>query len=126
VKLSIVGFLVGLAVGVSAMIVVPRLAGPYLPPALQSDTSVEGTVVAKQRQEDRVLLNLRTAEGSILVTFKKKISEIDLLVEQADRLTLGINQYQPFVEDPEILRVAKEDGPVADTAQEPEPVQEPR
>lgn len=119
-KLWAVGFLVGLALGISAMVVIPRFAGPYLPPVLKSGTFVEGTVVAKQREPDRLLMTLSTEAGSILVTFKKKIPEIDLLVEETNSLTLSMKQYQPFIEDPEILRVAKDGGLGDEAPREPD------
>ena len=124
-KIGILGFLAGLVVGVSAMVVIPRFAGPYLPPALKSGTFVQGTVVAKQREPDRLLMTLSTDAGSILVTFKKKIPEIDLLVEETNSLTLSMKQYQPFIEDPEILRVAKEDGLGDEAPREPDQPNDP-
>lgn len=128
-RLLFIGLFIGLAVGVSASIVVPRFAGPYLPPAIKPGTSVEGTVVAKQREADRLLLTVRAPDGSILVTFTKKIPEIDLLVEQTDTIVLSMRQYKPFIHDPEILRVAKVEPdtgsagaePVRDAAHPPEP-----
>lgn len=124
-KLWVVGFLVGLAVGIGAMVAIPRFAGPYLPPALKSGTFVQGTVAAKQREPDRLLMTLSTEQGSILVTFKKKIPEIDLLVTETNSVTLSMKQYQPFIEDPEILRVAKEDALGSDVPREPDQPQDP-
>ncbi len=109
-KYGVIGFVSGLVLGVASMILVPRFADPYLPQSLKPALSVEGRVVAKQREADRLLLTVRTKEGSTLVTFTKKIPEIDLLVENTDMVVLSMKQYRPFVENPEILRVAKEDG----------------
>lgn len=109
-RYGVIGFAVGLTIGVASMILVPRFADPYLPQALKPALSVEGKVVAKQREPDRLLLTVRTKEGSTLVTFTKKIPEIDLLVENTDVVVLSMKQYRPFVENPEILRVAKEEG----------------
>jgi hypothetical protein len=106
--LVLLTFLVGLAVGVSGALLAPRLAGPYLPEALRGPTPViEGEVAQKQRQGDRLLLTVVTPHGSMLVTFRKKVAEIDLLLEQGDTLTLILRQYAPFVEDPMIERVRK-------------------
>lgn len=109
-RYGVIGFVVGLTIGVASMILVPRFADPYLPQALKPALSVEGKVVAKQREADRLLLTVRTQEGSTLVTFTKKVPEIDLLVEKTDTVVLSMKQYRPFVENPEILRVAKENG----------------
>lgn len=109
-RYGVIGFLVGLAIGVAGMILVPRFADPYLPRALKPAVSVEGKVVAKQREADRLLLTVRTKEGSTLITFTKQIPEIDLLVEDTDTVVLSMKRYRPFVENPEILRVAKKDG----------------
>lgn len=109
-RYGVIGFLLGLVLGVSGMIFAPRLAGPYLPAALKPGVTVEGRVVAKQREPDRLLLTVRTPEGSTLVTFTKRIPEIDLLVEKTDSIMLSMKHYRPFVENPEIMRVAKEEG----------------
>lgn len=109
-RYGVIGFVVGLTIGVASMILVPRFADPYLPQALKPAVSVKGQVVAKQREADRLLLTVRTNEGSTLVTFTKKIPEIDLLVENTDTVVLSMKRYRPFVENPEILRVAKKDG----------------
>ena len=80
---------------------------------------VEGPVAAKPMQDDRLLLTIVTPSGAILGTFKKKIEEINLLVETGDTVALTIPGYQPFLEDPEITRVAK---PMGETlGQSPEP-----
>lgn len=100
-------FLVGLALGIGGAVLAPRFAGPYLPGLLGPRTSVEGTVVAKQREADRLLLTLRTAEGGILVTFTDKVADIDLLVATEDKLTITMGQYEPFVNNPVIRRVEK-------------------
>ncbi len=107
-RLLVFGMVIGLAIGIAGTILGPQLAGPYLPPAMKSGVSVEGTVVAKQREPDRLLLTVRAEEGSTLVTFTKKVPEIDLLVEETDTIVLALRHYQPFIKDPEILRVEKE------------------
>ncbi len=100
-------FLVGLALGSGGTILAPRFAGPYLPAMLGPTTTVEGTVVAKQREPDRLLVTLRTAEGGVLVTFTEKVADIDLLVQTEDKLSLALGQYEPFVNNPVIRRVEK-------------------
>jgi hypothetical protein len=63
----------------------------------------------KQREGERLLLAVQTAQGAILVTFKKKVAEIDLLVQQGDIVTLGLSRYEPFVDEPVIERVRKQE-----------------
>ncbi len=58
---------------------------------------------------DRLLLTVQTSQGSFLVTFKKKVAEIDLLVQQGDTLTLALRRYEPFVDEPAIERVRRLD-----------------
>ena len=103
-------FLVGLALGVAIVLIGPRVAGEYLPDALRSKTEiVEGEVTRKLREQDRLLLTVVTARGAILVTFRRKVSEVDLLVAEGDKLTLRLRRFEPFVEDPAIQSVRKKD-----------------
>lgn len=107
--LILLAFLAGLALGVAGTTLGPRLAGPYLPEAVRGKTKlVEGVVVRKQQEPDRLLLTVVSEPGSILATFRKKIAEINLLVEQGDTLTLALSGYEPFVDDPPIERVRKQ------------------
>jgi len=64
--------------------------------------------MSKQRKGDRLLLTVQTSDGTILATFKKKITEIDLLVAEGDMLTLARTGYRAFMEDPPIGRVRKQ------------------
>ena len=101
-------FLAGLALGVSGTILAPRLAGPYLPASIRGKTEViDGEVARKLREQDRLLLTVLTRQGAILATFKKRVTEIDLLIDEGDTLTLALTRYAPFVEDPVLERVRK-------------------
>lgn len=109
--LGAVLFLLGLALGAVATVAGPRVAAPYLPAALRGQVEpVEGDVVRKQREPDRLLMTVVTPRGAILATFTKRIPEVDLLVAEGDALTLGLRRYEPFVQDPEILSVRKKTG----------------
>ena len=68
---------------------------------------IEGKVTAKQLKQDKLLFTVSTPQGAILVTFKEKLSEIDLLIAKEDMITLGLQQYEPFVTNPMIIRVRK-------------------
>ena len=101
-------FLLGLGIGLSAPSFAPQYLGPYFPKVTKSSKHhVEGTVVRKQTESDRVLLTISAKEGAILATFQKKVTEISLLVEEGDTVALDIRVYAPFVNDPPILRVQK-------------------
>ena len=104
-------FLVGLVLGVVGTIFVPGLVAPYLPPALRGlSVELEGEVLAKQRENgdaDRLLITVGVKEGAVLATFTERVSEIDLLVDKGDRVTLGVREYEPFVEDPALRGVVK-------------------
>jgi small basic protein len=107
--LIVLTLLAGIALGVVGTIFAPDVAGPYLPEAfrVKKAETVDGEVVRKLREGDRLLLTVQTSQGSVLATFKKKVAEIDLLVQQGDTITLALGRYEPFVEDPAIERVRK-------------------
>lgn len=107
-KLRIVLFLAGVLVGG----VLVALFRPLIEPAVRSvlnieEASTEGRVVAKRVQGERLLLTVDGEEGTVLATFTERVPEIDLLVEEGDQLRLGIDRYEPFVEDPDVLAVRK-------------------
>ena len=107
---ALVIFLVGVGLGLSIPRFLSPSLSPYLPQALQDQTeSVEGTVVRKSREDGKLLLTVSTPRGALLSTFTKKISEIDLLVEEGDSIMLGITRYEPFVNDPHVRGVMKPD-----------------
>ena len=107
--LIVLTLLAGIALGVAGTIFAPEVAGPYLPEAfrVKKAETVDGEVVRKLREGERLLLTVQTTQGSVLATFKKKVAEIDLLVQQGDTITLALGRYEPFVEDPTIERVRK-------------------
>ena len=103
--------LVGIAMGIAAAILAPTYLGPYLPEAIGPKyESIEGTVQAKLMRGEELLLTVDTPQGAVLVTFKSKASEIDMLVSQGDLITIGLKKYAPFVHDPPITRVRKSKG----------------
>jgi hypothetical protein len=104
-------FLVGIAVGIGGTMVAPDMVAPYLPAALKVNktVTVEGEVIRKVREGDHLLLTVQTTQGTVLATFRKKVAEIELLVQQGDTLTLTVSRYEPFVSDPAIERVRKQD-----------------
>ena len=102
----IVTLLVGAALGVAGTIYLPERVDPYLPKDLRLRARVvEGQVVQKQREGDRVLVKIQTDQGVILAAFTKRVAEIDLLVEPGATIELSLPSDQPVVDDPPIERV---------------------
>jgi hypothetical protein len=109
----LIGLLVGLIAGAIGGVLGSSHLQTYLPAALGGGEgeAVEGTVVAKRLEGNRLLLTVDTPQGSVLATFRDKMSEIDLLVEEGDSLTLVLPKYEPFVEEAAIERVRKPEVP---------------
>lgn len=101
-------FILGVGLGLSAPMLTARYMDPYLPDFLKETIHpLEGEVIHKQRQQDRLLITITTQDGTILATFQQQVPEIDLLIEERDRVTLDVKHYDPFVNDPPVLRVTK-------------------
>ncbi|MBA3611925.1 MAG: hypothetical protein H0W49_03225 [Nitrospirales bacterium] len=102
------GFFLGLGLGFSGPLLVSRYLDPYFPAFLKETLHpLEGSVTHKQRQQDQLLITITTQDGTILATFQQQVQEIDLLIEERDLVTLDVRQYEPFVNDPRLLRVTK-------------------
>jgi len=92
----------------------PALVAPYLPKSIsRQNERIDGEVVRKQREGNRLLVKVATAQGPMLVTFTQKVAELDLLLEPGDRVELITPGYATFVEDPTLERVKKPAGSVA-------------
>ena len=101
------GFFLGLIAGAIGVVVAPSWWQSLLPEALFPGGSMESVVLGKSQEEGRLLLKLETDGGVLLATFTERVEEIDLLVEEGARVTLGVAQYQPFLTDPRLDRVVK-------------------
>lgn len=119
----------GLVVGVVVTLLGPDAVRPYLPDSLRSERlRIGGEVLKKRIEADRLLLTVETDSGAMLATFRRRTSAIDLLVEPGDSVTLTLDRYRPFVEDPGLQGVRKGRSgasggePPAPTAREGEPV----
>ena len=102
-------FVLGLLIGIAGTIIVPRLLGPRLPGALRTGNLMEGRVLAKLVDGERLLLKVQTDENVYLATFEQRQREIDLLVDQGDLVTLQVHGTDPFPVGPAIRRVRKTD-----------------
>ncbi|MEJ2183705.1 MAG: hypothetical protein P8Y66_09285 [Nitrospirota bacterium] len=106
--LAFITLLVGIAIGVAGVLLAPRYLEPYMPSIIKSKgQDIEGRVTAKEKEHDKLLVTVLTEQGAVLVTFTKKVPEINLLVNEGDRVTLSLPGYKPFVQDPSIVRVRK-------------------
>jgi len=106
---SMVLLIVGLVLGIVGTIFLPGYVRPYIPEwATGKATVVKGTVVAKQKKENALLLTVNTADGALLATFTKKVDEISLLVNEKDVIEFTLPKYAPLIDDPKIVRIVKE------------------
>lgn len=125
-KAKLILFLFGALIGFLIAVLFRPVLQPMVAEVLRDEADrTEGRVVGKRLQGERLLLTVDATEGTILATFKDRVEEIDMLVEDGDLVTLGVPRYEPFVEDPPVLAVRKQDPPAA-TADGPEATAEPR
>ena len=104
-------FAIGIVLGVGAMTKGPALVASYLPKSISGQSErIDGEVVRKQREGNRLLVKVATAQGPMLVTFMQKVAELDLLLEPGDRVELLTSGYATFVEDPTLERVKRPAG----------------
>ncbi len=127
---GVVIFVLGVGIGYGGSRFIPASVSQYLPVGFQPQIQVvKGHVVRKHQDGDRLLLTVSTPQGALLAIFTQQVSEIDLLVEERDEVTLGLAQYAPFIHDPVIKGVMKPDQLVnpstADSASNPEAMQFP-
>ena len=65
---------IGIVLGVGAMIKGPALVAPYLPKSISGRSErIEGEVVRKQREGNRLLVKVATAQGPMLITFTHEL-----------------------------------------------------
>lgn len=115
-------FVFGLILGILGTIFLPDYVRPYVPQWVTGKAVVvKGTVAAKQKKDNALLLTVDTPEGVLLATFKKKVDEVNLLINEKDLLEFTLPKYVPFIDDPKIIRVVKEQRPAPEPAPEPKP-----
>lgn len=106
---GLVVLLIGIALGVAGTLLVPRYVMPLLPDSLRGGGEhVDGVVLAMGRDGDKLLVTVDTPKGAVLATFTQRVAEVELLVRVGDTLTLGMDRYDPFVNDPDIAAVRKD------------------
>jgi hypothetical protein len=107
-KRTVITLILGILLGVLGTLFVPNYVRPYLPESLSGkETVVTGTVLAKQKEKQTLLMTVNTPQGALLATFMRKADEVDLLVNEKDQIEFTLQKYTPFIEDPKIIRVVK-------------------
>ena len=99
--------LIGVVLGIGLAFVVARVAGPYFSDVFSFGPGLEGEVVDKELEADRLLLRVSTWQGVLVAVFTQNINEIDMLVERGDIVALSIDRYRPFVDNPGIESVQR-------------------
>jgi hypothetical protein len=99
-------FLVGAIVGAGVASRGSGLIAPYLPRTVSAQGErLEGQVVRKQRDGNRLLVKVSTPQGPMLATFTQRVADLDVLLDSGDTVTLVTHGYATFVEDPGLERV---------------------
>jgi len=105
-------FLVAVIVGAGVASRGTSLITPYLPKVSSvPGEHIEGQIVRKQRDGNRLLVKLSTAQGPILATFTEKVADLDVLLDSGDTVSLLIRHYATFVEDPILERIKEASRP---------------
>jgi hypothetical protein len=105
---GIVPFILGLILGILCTIYLPKYVQPYLPESmLVKETKIKGTVTAKEKKGDALLLTVNTPEGVLLATFKKKADDVNLLIDEKDEIQFALPKDTTFIDDPKIIKVVK-------------------
>ncbi len=104
-----VTLLIGIVLGVGAARRGPAFVAPYLPKAVTgSSPRIEGQVVRKQRDANRLLVKVDTAQGPMLVVFTEKAADLDVLLDPGDTVTLLTSGgYATFIDDPALEGVKR-------------------
>lgn len=107
VRPIMVALLFGVLVGVAGTLLVPRWLGPRLPLRFRPGNRVEGRVLDKTLDGDRLLLTIQAGDDKYLSTFFERWKEVDFLVEPQDMVTLVVSGNDPFLENPPIEKVRR-------------------
>ena len=97
-----VTLLIGIVLGIGAATRGPAFVAPYLPKTVDGASArIVGQVVRKQRDGNRLLVKVDTAQGPMLAIFTQKVADLDVLLDPGDTVTLVTRAgYETFVNDP--------------------------
>src|SRR5437016_14479410 len=94
-------FVVGMVVGFGAANRGPALIAPYWPKAASgSGARIEGQVVRKQRAGNRLLVQVTTAQGPMLVTITQKDAAPAVLLHRGDNATPALPSSELSGQEP--------------------------
>jgi hypothetical protein len=102
--------LVGIILGIGVATKGPTLVTAYLPKSNGPSERIEGAVVRKQRDGNRLLVKIATPQGPMLVTFTQKAPDLDVLLDPGDTVILISRGYATFIDDPVLERVKRPEG----------------
>lgn len=106
-----VTLLIGIGLGAAVVARGPSVVAPYLPKSMNApSTRIEGQVVRKQRDGNRLLVKVATSQGPMLVVFTEKVADLDVLLDPGDTVALVTTGYATFVDDPILERVKGPEG----------------
>jgi len=101
-------FLAGLLLGIAGTVFLPGLLSPYLPAVFGGNRELlTGPILAEERDGDRLLLTVQAEPGAFIASFTQRVAEIAMLVAPGDTVTLAVDDYDPFIEDPDFEGVRK-------------------
>jgi hypothetical protein len=95
-----------------ALVLALGVAGGYLlrPPVEQWLTGrgeVEASVTEERREEDRLVLALRSGDQTMMATFRERMDDVAELVQVGDVVTLRVGGHGVFADDVPIVRVQR-------------------
>ena len=92
----IVTLAVGFVLGVGAAMRGPEFIAPYIPKSVGgSGEHLDGQVVRKQRDGNRLLVKVTTTQGPMLVSFTQKAADLDVLLDPGDTVTFITKVMRP-------------------------------
>ena len=101
-SILIATLLIGIVLGIGVATRGPAFVAPYLPKTVSGASArIVGQVVRKQRDGNRLLVKVDTAQGPLLAIFTQKVADLDVLLDPGDTVTLVTSAgYETFVNDP--------------------------
>jgi len=102
----IIGIVLGLGIAMKG----PGLFSGSQPKAINGPGErIEGEVVRKQRDGNRLLVKITTLQGPALVTFAQKAADLEVPLDPGDTLILVSTGHATFIDDPVLERVQRRD-----------------
>jgi TOBE domain len=107
----VITLVIGAMIGAALVTKGPAMLTSYMPRSIKGPGErIEGQVVRKQRDGDRLLVKVNTAKGPMLVAFTQKVADLDVLLDPGDTVSLITTGYATFVDDPIFEGVKRGEG----------------